>query len=667
MVSGVPINTLLGNAAGTASTTLQLVQQILSRLPEGSRTQVQVVGNTPQGQAIIQLTSPQGTLELPLQNQLPTPLPRGSQLELEVLLNTLTVGTNNQAKGDTPSSAKQPEIPQLLTQIVRVNDQPALPKNVESGVQFLATRANTPAPQQIQTPSANSANNAPLIVTPRGTVVNVAAPDVARIVLPPQLANIAGKAIPATVPQPVTATASQPAVQVAQNSLLQATNASTSVPLQARILTPNTATLPNYIAPSVVPQPAVTIVNVSAQTVQQPAVPTAATPTTQPPVTTPAIPSAPAAPAAAPAAAPVIATLTSGQTITVQLHEITLPQQVSTPAAVQTSTATSTSTAPAVTAPQTTFPATPQQFTPAGAPLIPAVVTASTPNQNITLQTAIGTVVVQSKEALPVGTQLQLEVTQITPRPAAIPLNNAAIPVLSTQLVDTLQDIVQVIQQAFPAPQAQALTGQLLPTDNKQFIAKSLWFVAGLQMADANAWMGPEIRRALEQNGRTELIDKLQNLFNIAKSGMQAQAQPTAQGSAWQPYLLPFYDGAQVQMAHAYVKRDLEDGSQKQKKQKENARFIVEVEMSVFGPVQLDGFMRWPEASAENEARPAPQFQLMLKTKKPLPQEVAGELTTLFTDTLAAHGLQGAMQMQVTEQFTQEHKQQHDAMNSIIA
>ena len=70
-------------------------------------------------------------------------------------------------------------------------------------------------------------------------------------------------------------------------------------------------------------------------------------------------------------------------------------------------------------------------------------------------------------------------------------------------------------------------------------------------------------------------------------------------------------------------------------------RFLIDLTLSVLGPVQIDGL-----------ANPGEQrFDLVLRTRTPLPQEIRRDIIGLFANAGTVLNLGGSLHFQVTERF----------------
>ncbi len=165
-----------------------------------------------------------------------------------------------------------------------------------------------------------------------------------------------------------------------------------------------------------------------------------------------------------------------------------------------------------------------------------------------------------------------------------------------------------------------------------------LFFLNAAGRGSPEAWLGQDAARALEQSNKT--------LFDSLKSEMTRLMQATTDTSReWRPVLLPldlrFPDMPIVAMLFGPPPRDESPGDSRsgsgaeEDAGKDAQRFLLEVQFSVLGAIQLDGLIK------EN------RFDLALRSEKPLSTNLRREASDLFNSALAANGYNG--QLTITE------------------
>jgi hypothetical protein len=167
-----------------------------------------------------------------------------------------------------------------------------------------------------------------------------------------------------------------------------------------------------------------------------------------------------------------------------------------------------------------------------------------------------------------------------------------------------------------------------------------MFLMAAMKGGSPSSWLGKSASQALEAKGGN-LLKLLQNdlgrLFNAA----------TETGSEWRSLMIPFdTKGPDMPMLAALFNQPLgvdpdaahgEDGVDDE--EEKDQRFIVEVQFSVLGAIQLDGTVR------KNS------FDLTLWSTEPLPVALTNDTREIFANALAANGFSGSMRFKQGDTF----------------
>ena len=262
---------------------------------------------------------------------------------------------------------------------------------------------------------------------------------------------------------------------------------------------------------------------------------------------------------------------------------------------------------------------------PAGSPVSGTVVGRDGAGQ-LLLRTAAGMALIASSLKLERGTVVNLRVRRgaspylaiesVAPKPS---LAEAPQPGLGSSLTSDLNEALSVLGKA----------GQGLALPGDRLASAVLAFLAALKRGDFTGWFGAEAIKALESRGRANLLSRLAKHF----SAQTRFAEPTPSGE-WQALMVPLLIGETVRQFRFFFRRrrDGADGDR-------DNRFVVEVEESRLGGLQLDGLIK------------AARFDLVLRSHKPLPDEARREISEIFADGLAITGQTGILAFQTMENF----------------
>jgi len=338
--------------------------------------------------------------------------------------------------------------------------------------------------------------------------------------------------------------------------------------------------------------------------------PPAEAPAEAPPPAAAPTPSPQAASPAAPAASPAPAA--PGQPT---------PAMPAAPSAAPAPTAAPASAAPAPAAPLPSLP-----------PSLPGTMAASSRPNFPLVDTAVGTLALDAVIDLPPGTKVELTVvTQPTP-PARPPEAKPA-----ESPFAGLQDGLDSLRQAEPelARQVAARLPQLGPQ-----LASQLALIAGaVQRGNAAELLGDGVAKALEKAGRHDLLTQL----DAALHALKGNASLPQAGNDWQAVLLPLLVEDRLEQMRLVYRRPPDDHDQARDRDEQGTRFLVDVEMSRLGPLQLDGLVKGN----------AKRFDLIVRATKPLPETMRQDIVQIFAAALEGYGMTGSASFQTTSRFVE--------------
>lgn len=293
--------------------------------------------------------------------------------------------------------------------------------------------------------------------------------------------------------------------------------------------------------------------------------------------------------------------------------------------------------------------ATPTQTqpTPVQLALLGTVTSQSTTAQP-TIQTAAGTIQLASPANIPPGTTVTLDVlAQAAPRAdgaggaagAAPPPPTGTLPFTAGATPwPTLTEALQVLQRS--DPQAAQMLANTLPDGGPRTVVAAMSFIQSMRSGDIRQWPGDNNLRALERTGPRGA--------NLARtlSGEVAQlsAQSRETGGEWRTTPLPWNAQGQIEKINLITRREDskdEDDDKNDKKGGNGLRFLLDLELSQLGALQLDGMVHEDTKG----------FDMMIRSHEKLDDEIRRDLTGLFIAANQAVGLTGSLTFQVTPKF----------------
>ncbi|MEE3627074.1 hypothetical protein UCD39_24370 [Nitrospirillum sp. BR 11752] len=261
---------------------------------------------------------------------------------------------------------------------------------------------------------------------------------------------------------------------------------------------------------------------------------------------------------------------------------------------------------------------------------IPGTVVGVTRAGQPVVETPRGTLLLQARSDLPVGTKVRLAPAAL-PAPDLDPVPPAIDPARGRDW-PALREALAVIAATDPAL-ARHLIDSVLPRPTPQLTKTLVIFLAALRGGDAGGWLGSDALSTLGKAGRGRLSARLTDDFNTIAN--QA-AEPNKDG--WRTYAVPFGDEVGRLQVHVRAINEEEgeeaEGPARAQRNRPLRRFLIDLTLSRLGPIQLDGLI-WTG-----------RFDLVIRTRQLLPTSLTRELHGIYSNSLAAVGYSGALAFQ---------------------
>ncbi|MDX1975105.1 MAG: hypothetical protein SFT92_05460 [Rickettsiales bacterium] len=357
-------------------------------------------------------------------------------------------------------------------------------------------------------------------------------------------------------------------------------------------------------------------------------------------------PTSPTAPAAIPGAAP---------SVPISEESILAPTTAPTTPAT-TPTTPAAPAAATLPAPAASVPVVP------GTSVVPASVLAYEPTGEMLLQTPLGFVRLESDLKLPIGSQLGLRVDTVTaatsnPLAAATAATQtpASLPELARQW-PSLEQLLAALEPRLSSGSFEliniaalpALLSGALPTNAptstqtpppQAFSVGLLFFLTALKGSDLSSWLGTSNIEWAEEQGHGALIKKAAAEFStLARQYEAGPSQP------WQSLFFPVAVEGHVQQVRLFVKRDTKSNKPGQEAPEDDeTRFVLELNLSQMGDMQLDGFV--------HKQRAKTQFDLYIRSHTQLTSAVQQDIMRIYNDMGELTGYRGNLVFQATKEF----------------
>jgi hypothetical protein len=258
------------------------------------------------------------------------------------------------------------------------------------------------------------------------------------------------------------------------------------------------------------------------------------------------------------------------------------------------------------------------------------------------VHTEAGDIQVNVRANLIVGATVTLDVAAGPPQRAAAAVSAFAGGPLALPLPPgggwpSLSEALTLLQRV--DPQAAANLAAALPDGGPRTALAMMSFLHALRSGDPRAWPGDAALRGLERAGPRGAQLAAQISGEVGELARRAGAD----GGEWRTLPLPWnLDGKIDRIALITRRQEADDGDAQKKKPKGGGtRFVINLSLSRLGDMQLDGMFR----------KQARSFDLMIRTKQPVPDDLARELPGRFAEINAAMGLTGALTFQVVRRF----------------
>ena len=202
----------------------------------------------------------------------------------------------------------------------------------------------------------------------------------------------------------------------------------------------------------------------------------------------------------------------------------------------------------------------------------------------------------------------------------------------------SLDEVLDTLRQADP-PLAQALFHRLSPTgapDAARLAPALMTLAAAAQSGDPAAWLGHAAIKSLLRLGKRDLVERLAEELGEMKGRVHLPG-----AGQWLSLMLPLPLGHQIERIRLMIRRPPEDEAEAAARSEEGARFLLDVEMSRLGPLQLDGLVN----------RKSKRFDLILRSHEPLPEEMRRDIGTIFCRALEGLDMVGKASFQPAVTF----------------
>lgn len=268
--------------------------------------------------------------------------------------------------------------------------------------------------------------------------------------------------------------------------------------------------------------------------------------------------------------------------------------------------------------------------------------TASLPSQSLTgtvasnsyagqplVATSLGLLSLATPQTFAPGTSLLLDIVGLPGPPAA-----AGSPAPPPVPWPALTNAADALSRA--APEALTALAARLPQPGAQLAASLFTLFSAAVRGTQPRWLAG-ITDALDKVGRRDLAEAaIEEMDSLIGKSLRGRG-----GDDWQSWLLPLLVDGRVERIRLMTRPQPRDEDEKNRRGQEGVRFLLDLDLSRLGPMQLDGLIR----------RETQRFDLILRTRAALPMEMRQEIRRIFTAALDGMGMTGEAGFQRTDRF----------------
>ncbi len=273
-------------------------------------------------------------------------------------------------------------------------------------------------------------------------------------------------------------------------------------------------------------------------------------------------------------------------------------------------------------------------------PIVAGSVVASAAKGKPVIQTSFGIISLSEPLQLPLGARVRIHVlSNSLPQflQGALPMTDP----MAQRLTDfsaawpSLNDLAKQNQEGrIPSALASQIM-QRVPTAGPNLSANILFLMSALNAGQLSGWLGRPALDQMQRDGHGDLAARLDN--ELSQVGRVAEINT----GEWRTLILPFLDDGQIRQLRLFIRRRDEDaeGDSEAQSSPDATRFLLEIELSKLGDLQLDGLIR------------SKLFDLILRTRQPFSHAMREEIIRIFNESNHSLGLAGQILFEASDQW----------------
>lgn len=256
-----------------------------------------------------------------------------------------------------------------------------------------------------------------------------------------------------------------------------------------------------------------------------------------------------------------------------------------------------------------------------------AVVRGATPSGQPILTIDDQVAVVNTNKNWPVGTKIQVVLG------AGAELVTGKIEHQTPTSFESLRQIFEILSQQNPLLINEVKRFRIANAASGQLAGGLLFLLSAVQKGNSDAWLGSDIKDALEGLGKQSVLAALKSDFENSK----LMAMDSA-GSPWRGTTVPYLDGDKLQQFRFFVHDDPRQKKPGQSDRDIARRFLIDVSLTRLGPIQIDGLVHQRK------------LDLIVRTTNPLAEDLRNDLRMRFAHAMEEVKYKGSLIFQANKQ-----------------
>ena len=267
--------------------------------------------------------------------------------------------------------------------------------------------------------------------------------------------------------------------------------------------------------------------------------------------------------------------------------------------------------------------------------LISAQVAATTPSGQPILYTPLGVMITDEKLSLLAGQKIKL---QIIPNKIRIPTDITPELRVSDYFNfrewTNLEKMIEEIRTTQHSINMESIISKIPKPDNKM-TAKMLFFLQALKGASIKNWLGIDNSIFLEKTN-PDLFKQLDEDFLILSRNL---IEPGT--NEWRTTIIPIMNG--LGLDHFQFHTQDQSFHKENHSDKKGARFIIDLELSHLGRIQIDGLTRKKNKN----------FDLIIRSERDLGNQIKKKINTIYLNFTKIMTFSGQISFQVSKKFAE--------------